>query len=82
MSDSAAALIAELLARRGPGKTLCPSEVARALAGEHEDWRERMTEVHVAVDRLADAGAITLSWNRELLGRREGPYRISLHEWG
>ena len=40
-ADIAAALIA-LAERRGPGKTFCPSEVARNLAA---DWRPLMPEV-------------------------------------
>ena len=78
MSARTAALIAEMLARRGLGKTLCPSEVARALAGEAGDWRARMEDVHGAVDELARAGAIVLSWKGAPLARRNGPYRIGL----
>ncbi len=31
------AAIVGLVARRGAGKTICPSEVARALGGDHPD---------------------------------------------
>lgn len=73
-------LIRELLAGRGAGKTVCPSEVARSLAGPGGDWRERMTEVHEAVDTLATQGLVALSWRGTALARREGPYRIGLPE--
>lgn len=41
---------------RGPGRTLCPSEVARALAPE--DWRPLMHPVREAAARLALAGRV------------------------
>ena len=51
---SAKALEAEILRQvkdRGAGKTICPSEVARAFA---EDWRPLMPKVRdVAADLLA-----------------------------
>ena len=67
--------ILSLLGEREPGATICPSEVARRVAGVDE-WRTRMVEVHAAADRLHDEGAITLSWKGESLIVRAGPYRI------
>jgi hypothetical protein len=78
VSAEPAALIAKMLARRGPGKTLCPSEVARALTEQGGDWRARMEEVHGVVDRLTSADAIVLSWKGKPLSCRDGPYRIGL----
>ena len=69
-------LIDLMLAARGPGKTVCPSEVARALAGPEGDWRSHLPEVHKAVDALARAGTVSLSWRGRALAHREGPYRI------
>lgn len=66
-----------MLHARGAGRTLCPSEVARDLAGEGGDWRARMDEVHSAVDRLLDGGEIALSWKGRALDRRDGPYRVA-----
>lgn len=78
--DARAATLA-LLAARAPGATVCPSEVARALAGAgEEDWRGAMPAVHAAVDRLVAEGAIRLSWKGEPLPVRDGPYRIGLHD--
>jgi hypothetical protein len=51
-ADIRAALLA-LAARRGPGKTFCPSEVARGLAA---DWRALMPEIRAEAARLQAEG--------------------------
>lgn len=77
IEDTAAmSAIAALLAERGPGKTVCPSEVARRLAGGGPDWRAEMARVHGAVDLMAGEGTIALSWKGRALPARDGPYRI------
>ncbi|UVI40591.1 DUF3253 domain-containing protein [Qipengyuania spongiae] len=73
---SAREAIATLLDRRREDATICPSEVARHLAGSDKDWRARMPQVHEAVDRLFRQRAIRLSWKGTLLEERKGPYRI------
>ena len=73
----AEAAILELLDHRGAGKTICPSEAARALAQSHGDWRTQMDSVHRAVDAMLESGAITLSWKGKKLGQRSGAYRIA-----
>ncbi|KRC18129.1 DUF3253 domain-containing protein [Acidovorax sp. Root219] len=51
--------ILALLAERAPGKTICPSEVARALAGDAQaQWRPMMPAVRNAADRLAGEGRL------------------------
>lgn len=51
--------ILRLCAERGPAKSICPSEVARALAGPDERvWRLLMHPVRREAFRLADAGRI------------------------
>ncbi len=62
-----------LLARRAPGATICPSEVARAIA---PDWRSAMPAVHAAIDGLVRDGLVRLSWKGRPLATRSGPYRI------
>ncbi len=52
-----------LLAARAPEATVCPSEVARALAAA-ADWRDRMPAVHAAVDRLVAEGLVRLMLER------------------
>jgi hypothetical protein len=55
------ALILELCAARGAEKSICPSEVARAAAGDPNDgptWRPLMRAVRAAAADLQDSGAI------------------------
>lgn len=71
-----------LIADRATRATVCPSEVARALAaaevvtGGEQDWRNAMPAVHAAVDELVAEGAVVLSWKGRRLAKRAGPYRI------
>jgi hypothetical protein len=56
---SADDLTAEILRQateRGAGKSICPSDVARALGGE--DWHPLMTPVRNAAVALAEAGQL------------------------
>lgn len=75
--SAAAKAILDLLEARGAGKTICPSEVARALAAPHGDWRAEMAVVHAAVDALMAQGAISLTWRGAPKRERRGPYRIA-----
>jgi len=55
------AAILSLAAARGPEKSLCPSEVARALAGRDETaWRLLMHPVREVAMALARAGRISI----------------------
>ncbi|WP_254603125.1 DUF3253 domain-containing protein [Sphingomonas bacterium] len=72
LGDARAATLA-LLDRRTPGATVCPSEVARALA---TDWRGAMPIVHAAIDDMLADGVVRLSWKGVVLATRDGPYRI------
>jgi hypothetical protein len=61
-SDAAAMVecaIFDLLERRVPGASLCPSEVARAVDGEA--WRARMDEVRAVALRLAREGRLVIT---------------------
>lgn len=55
--------ILRLLARRGAGHTLCPSEVARAL--HPEDWEQWMERTRAAGRRLAARGKIVITQRRQ-----------------
>ena len=49
-------IILDLVRQRGPDKSICPSEAARAAAPK--DWRPLMPEVRQAAEELAAAGQI------------------------
>jgi hypothetical protein len=57
MTDRAEAAILALLAARGPDKSICPTEAARALAGNPQDdsWRPYLHQVRLAAARLHKA---------------------------
>jgi hypothetical protein len=58
---STEALAVEILrqaAERGTGKSICPSEVARAMGGE--DWHPLMTPVRNAAIALAQEGRLLI----------------------
>jgi hypothetical protein len=73
--------ILELLDARGPDKTICPSEVARALAGD-ADFHPYMEPVREAAAGLADAGRIEVTQKGEpvRIGEARGPIRLGLKE--
>ncbi|MGJ3258274.1 MAG: DUF3253 domain-containing protein [Rhodospirillales bacterium] len=50
--------ILRLVGERGPGKTICPSEAARAERGD--DWRTLMKPVRRAAQKLAREGRIAI----------------------
>ncbi|MEM1040122.1 MAG: DUF3253 domain-containing protein [Pseudomonadota bacterium] len=51
-----------MVAERGAGKSICPSEVARAMAGHNEkDWRLLMKPIRAAAVALANEGAIAIT---------------------
>ena len=74
--------IQELLAERGAGKTICPSEAARRLAGDTGDWRGWMGEIHAAATGMASAGEIATTWRGAPRTPGEGPYRIGTGKTG
>jgi hypothetical protein len=77
--DRARDAILGLLAERDFDKSICPSEAARALAGEG-DFRPFMDPVREAAARLADAGRIEVTQKGEQvrIGEVRGPIRLGL----
>lgn len=69
--------IARQIATRGAGKTICPSEVARALA---EDWRGLMPKVRRAADEMAARGEVVVTQRGRVVGAWDavGPIRLGL----
>ena len=56
--DPIEAGILSLVVARGPGKSICPSEVARAI--KPEGWQSLMGPVRQAAQRLVQAGSIDI----------------------
>lgn len=78
MSDEAdlETVILDLLSKRSPSSSVCPSEAARAVGGD--EWRDRMDDARAAAGRLADAGLVDVTQGREVVDVRtaRGPVRI------
>jgi hypothetical protein len=54
-------MILRLCTERGPGKTICPSQVARALASEEHAWRTLMPDIRRVADDLSAQGRIVVT---------------------
>jgi len=68
--------IMELLQRRGAGKTICPSDAARAVAGG--DFRALMPTARAAAAELVASGEIEVTQRGEVvdLAQARGPVRL------
>ncbi|WPB58848.1 DUF3253 domain-containing protein [Xylophilus sp. GOD-11R] len=53
--------IFSLLAQRRPGTTICPSEVARALATDNADWRGLMPGIRQVAQSLASTNRLVFT---------------------
>lgn len=75
--DQAREAILELLAQRDPGKTICPSDAARALAGD-DAFRPLMDLVRSAAAELVEAGRIEVTQKGKpvQIGSAVGPVRL------
>lgn len=71
--------IVALATARGPGRTICPSEVARSLAGD-ADFRPLMPHVREAAATLAERGELAVTQRGEPVDARcaKGPIRLGL----
>lgn len=74
-SDRIRTTLLALVAQRGPTKTLCPSEVARALSAE--GWRELMPAVRQVGCALAATGHIVVTQRGQVVDPKTvtGPIR-------
>lgn len=74
------ATILELLDARGAGKTICPSEAARAVAGsdDRDAWEPLMERARAAARRLVAAGRIAITQGGHVVdpSRAKGPIRL------
>ncbi|MGQ0847122.1 MAG: DUF3253 domain-containing protein [Sporichthyaceae bacterium] len=68
--------IFRLLEARELDASICPSEVARSLGGDH--WRELMDGVREVAGRLAAAGRVSITQGEATVdvGTSKGPIRI------
>ena len=75
--EQAEAAILDLLARRDPGKTICPSEAARVLGGD-EGFRPLMPLVRDAARALVTAGRVEVTQSGQPvdLDAARGPIRL------
>lgn len=76
--------ILRLLAERGEGKTICPSEAARSVAGSEEraKWEPLMEPARSAARRLVSAGKIEITQGGHAVdgSTAKGPIRLRLRE--
>jgi len=80
MTPSAADIRAEITAQvvqRGAGKTICPSEVARAFG---PDWRGLMPLVRDVAAQMADDGQVLVTQKGQVvrMDAAKGPVRLGL----
>jgi hypothetical protein len=70
-------VIMELLAARDPGKTICPSDAARAV-GSDDSWRDLMEPARQAAQRLVQRGLVEVTQRGAVvdLDQAKGPVRI------
>ena len=71
------ASILELAGRRGPSSSICPSDAARAIGGEH--WRDLMDQARDAARELAKEGEVVITQGGDVLDPNatwRGPIRI------
>ena len=68
----------ELLSERDAGKTICPSEVARAL--EPEGWRRLMPQIRASAVGLARSGRLVITRHGKPVDPNafKGVYRLRL----
>lgn len=76
--DPIEAAILRLVCERGAGKSVCPSEVARALSPD--DWRGLMRQVRARAVGLARAGRIVVMRKGKPVDPNDfrGVYRLAL----
>ena len=73
------AAVVALSSQRGPEKTICPSDAARAVGGE--DWRSQMDLAREVARALAKEGRVEVLQQGERLdpeGEWRGPVRLRL----
>ena len=74
--DRLESAITRLLDERAAGRTICPSEAARAVGDEH--WRALMPAAREAAARMADRGEVVVTQKGSEVNalQARGPIRI------
>jgi hypothetical protein len=74
--------ILSLLRERGPNKTICPSEAAKAVGGNENrrDWEGLMEPARAAARRLVATGKIIITQHGHIVdpSTAKGPIRLGL----
>ncbi|MDP3407940.1 DUF3253 domain-containing protein [Bosea sp. (in: a-proteobacteria)] len=81
--DDLAATILKLAGERGEGRTICPSEAARALGGDHPDgWGPLMQPIRRVAVRLMKEGKVVITRKGRPVDPDDfrGVYRLRLPE--
>jgi hypothetical protein len=86
VEDALEETILRLLHERATGKTICPSEAARTVAGDGElstdraAWEPLMEPARAAAQRLVDAGKIVVTQRGRPVdaATHKGPIRLRL----
>jgi hypothetical protein len=76
-----ASTIRQMLDERGPGKTICPSEVARAVGGnKRDDWEPLMEPVREVAAQMTREGTLVITQRGEPVdaSTAKGPIRLRL----
>lgn len=79
MSSALRDAILRLADERGPAKTICPSDAARAIGGEQ--WRDLMDEARETARELANEGRVDITQKGEAIdpnAQWRGPIRIRI----
>ncbi|WP_263996084.1 DUF3253 domain-containing protein [Mycobacterium yunnanensis] len=79
MTDQLRAAILDLARQRGPSKTICPSDAARAIGGD--EWRNLMDDARDVARELARTGDVEISQKGTVLDPDQpwrGPIRIRI----
>ncbi|MBU1325184.1 MAG: DUF3253 domain-containing protein [Alphaproteobacteria bacterium] len=82
MSDPIEAEIFDQLARREPGKSICPSEVAKVISPER--WQREMGKVRAVATGLARQGRLVITKKGKPVDPEafKGVIRLKLPETG
>lgn len=82
MSETIEDLVLRLARERGEGKTICPTEAAKAAAEQRceENWQGRLPAVKAAATRLARRGSVSIYRKGKPVDPEtfKGIYRIGL----